>query len=205
MNIKQIKVGFDNFSYIVYDSITKESSIIDPCNDIKKQVAFFKSKNLNLKYIINTHHHIDHTSKNKKLKELYPKSELIVSDSYIDKFGITPDIKVPNSSMIKLGDIQLKFLLTPGHTPDGLCIIVNNKAILTGDTLFIDNCGRADLSGGNIVDLFNSLQKIKKLKDDILVYPGHDYGKKLFDSLGSQKKTNPTLVAHNIDEFSKIP
>jgi hydroxyacylglutathione hydrolase len=205
MNIKQIKVGFDNFSYIVYDLITKESAVVDPSFQIKKQVAFLKSKNLNLKYIINTHHHIDHTSKNKKLKELYPKSELIVSDTYRDTFVITPDVKVSDDSVIELGDMQLNFLLTPGHTPDGLCIIVNNKAILTGDTLFIDNCGRADLSGGNIADLFNSLQKIKQLNDDIIVYPGHDYGHFPFESLGSQKKTNPTLLAKTLEEFSKIP
>jgi hydroxyacylglutathione hydrolase len=204
MVIEQIKVGFDNFSYIIYDTLNNESAVVDPSFDIKKQVAFLKSKNLELKYIINTHHHSDHTSKNKKLKELYPKAKITVSEVHIDTFDIKPEIKVSNDSELKVGNIILKFLLTLGHTPDGLCIIIDNKAILTGDTLFIDNCGRADLPGGNIIDLFNSLQKIKQLPDNLIVYPGHDYGPKPFDNLGNQKKTNPTFLAKNLDEFSKI-
>ena len=85
-----------------------------------------------------------------------------------------------------------------------MCIIIDDEAIITGDTLFIDDCGRADLLGSNITDLFNSLQKIKKLSDSIVVYPGHDYGPKPFDSLGNQKITNKSLLAKDLYEFSKI-
>jgi hydroxyacylglutathione hydrolase len=185
LKIKQIVVGFDNFSYLIYDLIEKESAVVDPSFDIKKQVAFLKSEKLELKYIINTHHHSDHTLKNKNLKELYPKAKIVVSEAYRDTFDINPEAKVSDGLELTLGRINLKFLLTPGHIPDGLCIIVDNKAILTGDTLFIDNCGRADLSGGNVVDLFNSLQKIKQLPDDLIIYSGHDYGSKPFDLLGN--------------------
>ena len=205
MAIEQIKVGFDNFSYIIYDSISKESVVVDPSININKQVDFLKSKKLDLKYIINTHHHSDHTSKNVKLKKFYPKAKITVSKAHMNSLNVNPEALVSQDSELKIGSITLKFLLTPGHTPDGLCIIVDNKAILTGDTLFIDNCGRADLPGGNINDLFNSLQKIKQLSDDTVVYPGHDYGAKPFDILGNQKKTNKTLLARNLDEFLKIP
>jgi glyoxylase-like metal-dependent hydrolase (beta-lactamase superfamily II) len=205
MSIEQIKVGFDNYSYIIFDDISKQAAIVDPSFDIKKQVDFLNSKNLELKYIINTHHHSDHTRMNKKLKGLYPQAKLTVSEKYNSKLGMNPEFKVTEVSEIKIGYIKLKFLLTPGHTPDGLCIIVDNKAILTGDTLFIDDCGRADLFGGNITNLFNSLQKIKKLPDDMIVYPGHDYGTKPFDTISNQKRTNKTLLAKNLDEFSKIP
>ena len=205
MVIEQIKVGFDNFSYIIYDLVSKESVVVDPSININKQVDFLKTKKLELKYIINTHHHRDHTLKNDKLKETYPEAKIIVSEAYKKILDINPKLKAYEGLELKIGSIHLKFLLTPGHTPDGLCIIVDDKAIITGDTLFIDNCGRADLPGGNIINLFNSLQKIKQLSDDIVVYPGHDYGPKLFDILGNQKKTNKTLLAKNIDEFSKIP
>ncbi|MCJ7571392.1 MAG: MBL fold metallo-hydrolase [Candidatus Thermoplasmatota archaeon] len=154
---------------------------------------------------MNTHHHSDHTSKNVKLKKFYPKAKLIVSKAHINSLSINPDVLVSQDSELKIGGIMLKFLLTPGHTPDSMCIIVENIALLTGDTLFIDNCGRADLPGGNIIDLFNSLQKIKKLSDNMIVYPGHDYGPKPFDYISNQKKTNKTLLAKNLDEFSKIP
>ena len=205
MPIEQIKVGFDNFSYIIYDMISKESAVVDPGFDINIQVDFLKEKKLVLKYIINTHHHKDHTLKCYKLKKMYPKAKIIVSEIHIKKINIKSKIKVSENSKLQIGRIQLKFLLTPGHTQDSLCIIIDNKAIITGDTLFIDNCGRADLPGGNIHDLFNSLQRIKQLSDNIIIYPGHDYGSKLFDSLGNQKKTNITLLARNLDDFSKIP
>ena len=205
MSIEQIKVDFDNFSYIIYDLINKESAVIDPSININKQVDFLKAKKLDLKYIINTHHHRDHTLMSDKLKKMYPEAKLIISETYKRRLNIKSKLKVSEGLKLEIGSIHLKFLLTPGHTPDGLCIIVDDKAIITGDTLFIDNCGRADLPGGNINDLFNSLQKIKQLSDDIVVYPGHDYGPKLFDILGNQKKTNKTLLAKNLDEFSKIP
>jgi glyoxylase-like metal-dependent hydrolase (beta-lactamase superfamily II) len=204
MLVKQIKVSFDNFSYIIYDTSTKESVVVDPGMDIKKQVEFLKLKNLELKYIINTHYHIDHTNRNEKLKELYPDVKIIVSEAYYSKTSIKPQVKVSDNSEMKIGSITLKFLLTPGHTPDGLCILVDNKAIITGDTLFIDNCGRADLPNSNIKNLFESLQKLKKLSDDLIIYPGHDYGPKPFDSLYNQKKTNKALLAKNLNMFSKI-
>ena len=77
---------------------------------------------------------------------------------------------------------------------------------ITGDTLFIGDCGRTDLPGGNINDMYKSLhEKIKSLPDHLIVYPGHDYGEKPFDTLGNQKIKNKTLVVKSIKEFRKIP
>ena len=204
MSIKQIKVGFDNFSYIIFDLDIKKAGIVDPGFDIKKQIDFLKLNNLDLIYIINTHHHSDHTDKNRALKKFYPKAKITVSEANTNYLGIKPNLKVSEDVELSIGKLSIKFLLTPGHTPDGLCIIVDNKVILTGDTLFIDDCGRADLSGGNIKDLFNNLQRIKKLPDKMIIYPGHDYGSKPFDSLSNQKKTNKALITKNMKEFYKI-
>lgn len=204
MSIKQIKVGFDNFSYIIFDLDIKKAGIVDPGFDIKKQIDFLKLNNLDLIYIINTHHHSDHTDKNRALKKFYPKAKITVSEANTNYLGIKPNLKVSEDTELSIGKLSIKFLLTPGHTPDGLCIIVDNKVILTGDTLFVDDCGRADLPGGNIKDLFNSLQRIKKLPDKMIIYPGHDYGSKPFDSLSNQKKTNKALITKNMKEFYKI-
>jgi len=76
--------------------------------------------------------------------------------------------------------------------------------LITGDKLFIGDCGRCDLPGGNLSQMFNSLQKLKALSDNLTIYPGHDYGDKPFDTFGKQKRTNKTLLAKNLDEFSKI-
>ena len=112
--------------------------------------------------------------------------------------------EVEEDSILKLGSVTLSFMLTLGHTPGGICILVDNKALLTDDTLFIGNCGRADLPGGNINDLFSSLQRIKSLSGALIVYPGHDYGPKPFDGLERQKKTNMTLLTNSLDGFRKI-
>jgi len=204
MSIKQIKVGFDNFSYIIYDHHSKKAAVVDTSYDIKKTVDFIESNNLILEYIISTHYHRDHTSKNKKLKQLYPDSKIVASKSDGDKLNLKVDVHVGDNDILNLGDAKLKLILTPGHTPGGICIVVDDEAIITGDTIFIDDCGRADLPGGDIKQLFESLQKIKQLPDKLIVYPGHDYGPKSFDSLSNQKKTNPTLIAKNLYEFSKI-
>jgi len=204
MTIKQIKAGFDNFSYITYDSLSKEAAIVDPSVSITKQVEFLKEKELSLNYIINTHHHSDHTNKNRKLRDMYPEAKIIVADSKEKRLDSEIYLKVSEDKELKIGEVTLKFMITPGHTPDGLCIIVDNKAIITGDTLFIDDCGRADLSGGNIKDLFNSLQRIKQLPNNMIIYPGHDYGSKPVDSLENQKRTNKTLLAKDIKEFLKV-
>ena len=205
MCIKQIKVGYDNFSYIIYDIDSKLGAIVDPSYDINESLQFLKDKNLELKYIINTHHHNDHTNKNKDLKKLYPNSKLIISKYDIDKINLKADIKIEDDNLLKLGNFNISFISTPGHTKGGICILLENYAIFTGDTLFIGNCGRADLPGGDIDELFKSLQKIKKLSNELIVYPGHDYGKKPYDILKNQKKENICLIAKNIDEFLKIP
>lgn len=204
MKIKQIKIGFDNFSYVIFDEKSKKATVIDPSTSINKTQGILESKKLELKYIINTHHHVDHTSKNKKLRELHSNAKIVASEREYGTSNVKIDIKVNDNSKLYVGNICLDFLLTPGHSTDGLCIIADNKALFTGDTLFIDDCGRANLPGGNIKDLFESLQRIKDLSNDLIIYPGHNYSSKPFDTLGNQIEKNKTLLAKNLDEFKKI-
>jgi glyoxylase-like metal-dependent hydrolase (beta-lactamase superfamily II) len=206
MTIKQIKVGFDNFSYIIFCKRTNKAAIVDPGYDPSKLLGFISSNNLKLEYIIATHYHGDHTSGIQKIKNSISSSKIVASELDGQKLDIKADIKVADHSRLKLGDINLDFILTPGHTLGSICIIVDNEALLTGDTLFIGDCGRTDLPGGNLAQMFKSLQeKIMQLPDHLIVYPGHDYGDKPFDTLGNQKRTNKTLLAKNLDDFSKIP
>jgi len=203
MAVKQIRVGFDNFSYIIYCRASKKAAIVDPGYDASEAINFIVSEKFELLYIINTHHHSDHTSENQMIKRKFPNAKIVASKE--DACNIYyVDIFVSDEDKIKLGNIVLHFILTPGHTQGGICILVDNEALITGDTLFIDDCGRCDLPGANISYMFESLQKIKKLPDNLIVYPGHDYGNKPFDSLENQKKTNKTLLAKNLEQFSLI-
>jgi glyoxylase-like metal-dependent hydrolase (beta-lactamase superfamily II) len=206
MTIKQIKVGYDNFSYIIYDKQYATAAIVDPGFDTTKLLGFISSNNLSLEYLILTHYHHDHSSECRTIKGLIPSVKIIASEKDGKHLYVKPDIVVSDGTQMKLGSITLDFLLTPGHTAGGICIVVNNEALLTGDTLFIGDCGRTDLPGGNVEQMFHSLhEKILTLPDDLIVYPGHDYGATPHDTLGHQKQTNKTLLAENLKDFSRIP
>ena len=206
MAIEQIKIRYDNFCYVIYCPIHKKAAIVDPGFDTIKSLRFITANQLILEYIILTHYHNDHYAETKHLKKIIPSARIVASKEEEQKLPIKPDIFVCDKSQLKVGNILLSFLLTPGHTPGGICIIVGKKAVLTGDTLFIGDCGRTDLTGGSLEEMFKTLQeKIFLLPDELIVYPGHDYGEKPFDSLGCQKRTNKTLKAKTLKEFSAIP
>ena len=206
MTIEQIKVGFDNFSYIVYCPINNKAAVVDPGFDVSKILKFISSKDLELEFIIITHYHRDHAGESQRIKDSMLSSRIVASGTDGAKLDIEVDKIVSDGDQLELGEVNLKFILTPGHTPDGICIIVDDEAILTGDTLFIGDCGRTDLPGGDLTQMYKSLhEKIMSLPDHLIVYPGHDYGDKPFDTLGNQKRTNKTLLAKNLNEFSKIP
>ena len=206
MTIKQMKVGYDNFSYIIYSKQHANAVIVDPGFDAKKLLAFISTNKLTLEYLILTHYHHDHTSECATIKGQMPFVQIIASEKDGKQLSVKPDVVVSDGSQMRLGAVTLDFLLTPGHTPGGICIVVDNEALLTGDTLFIGDCGRTDLPGGNMEQMFHSLhEKILKLPDDLIVYPGHDYGDVPYDTLGHQKATNKTLLARDLKEFSLIP
>ncbi len=205
MTVEQIKVGFDNFSYILYCPLSKKAAIVDPGYNPSKALTFISSQNLELEYIILTHYHSDHSGESERIKHSIP-SRIVASESDGAKLDEEVDIIVSDGDRLKLGELDIHFILTPGHTPGSICVIVDDEALLTGDTLFIGDCGRTDLSGGSITQMYQTLQKkILPLPDHLIVYPGHDYGDKPFDTLGNQKRTNKTLLAKSLDEFSKIP
>lgn len=204
--IKQIRVGLDNFCYVIYCPTQKKAAVVDPGFDATKALSFLKVKNLTLDYVILTHYHSDHCAEAKLLKKTVPSAQIVASEKDGARLPVKPDVIVSDGSQLKVGNIVLSFLLTPGHTPGGICIIVDGEAMLTGDTLFIGDCGRTDLPGGSLEEMFQTLQtKIMSLSDELLVYPGHDYGEKPFDTLGNQKRTNKTLRARSLKEFSQIP
>ena len=206
MAIEQIKIGFDNFSYVIYCPKKKQAAIVDPSFDATKSLQLLARKHLILEYVMLTHYHSDHSAESTHIKNLFPSSKIVTSEEDGRKLAVRPDVVVNDGSQLKLGNIHIDFLLTPGHTKGGICILVDDKAVLTGDTLFIGDCGRTDLPGGNLAEMFSTLQeKIMRLPDELIVYPGHDYGEKPFDSLGNQKRTNKTLRAKTLKEFSIIP
>ena len=206
MPIEQFKVGYDNFTYVIYCRSKQKAAIVDPGYDITASLNFIIKYQLQLQYIILTHYHQDHVGQTLQLKTKIPMAQIVASKNVASQMNMPIDIFVSDNDRLTLGTIPLIILHTPGHTPGSICIIINDEALITGDTLFIGDCGRTDLPDGNLTQMYHTLQnKIKNLPDHLIVYPGHDYGEKTFDTLGNQKKTNKTLRAKTLEEFSQIP
>jgi glyoxylase-like metal-dependent hydrolase (beta-lactamase superfamily II) len=197
MFFKQVQQHGDNFSYIIADDTTREAAVVDSSFNAGEIARILKAENLKLKYVMNTHNHSDHTAGNAELRSTFKTVTVAHKLS-----GINTDVKVDDGDIIHIGSIPVKIIHTPGHTPDGICLLVDNQKLLTGDTLFVGECGRTDMPGGNSKNMYNSLfNKILKLNDDVEVYPGHDYGPKPSSTIGEEKRSNYTLEPRSLAEF----
>jgi len=193
---RQIKRRGDNFSYIIADQTTKEAAVVDPSFNSDAIIPLLKDQNFKVKYIINTHSHGDHTAGNQDIKSAFGAK--IVAHKLA---RVAKDIEVVDGDIVQIGEIRVSVIHTPGHSPDSICLLFDDK-LLTGDTLFVGECGRTDLSDGSARDMYHSLfDRLSKLDDIIEVYPGHDYGPKPSSTIGSEKKTNYTLEKRTLVEF----
>lgn len=197
MKVHQIQVGnMQNFSYIVEDEDTSEAIIIDPSWDLIELEMIIKKNNLKIKYIVNTHHHFDHTLGNEAMVKS-TKAPIIQHESSELKHEIT----VRDGDFIEFGNSKLKVLHTPGHSPDSICLVGDGK-IFSGDTLFVGNCGRIDLPGGSAKDLYHSLFDIlHKLDENLVMYSGHNYGGSEISTLGQEKITNHVMQKRTEQQF----
>jgi glyoxylase-like metal-dependent hydrolase (beta-lactamase superfamily II) len=201
--VRQLRVGRDNFSYLIHDPASHEAALVDPGMDASNALDIIRDEGLDLKYVINTHNHSDHVASNGEVLEV-TGAKLVASREDGEHLGRKPDIWVAEGDEIGLGQDVIKVIRTPGHTPGGICLIAEKEFLLTGDTLFIGDCGRCDLPGGSLEQMFESLQKLKGLNDDLVVFPGHDYGEKPYDTLGNQKRSSGVLLARDLEEFSTL-
>lgn len=197
MKVHQIQVGnMQNFSYIVEDEDTRESIIIDPSWDLIELEMIIKENNLKIKYIVNTHHHFDHTLGNEAMVES-TKAPVIQHENS----ELKHDITVKDGDFIEFGNSKLKVLHTPGHSQDSICLVGDGK-IFSGDTLFVGNCGRIDLPGGSAKDLYHSLfDVLYNLDENLVMYSGHNYGGSETTTLGQEKTTNHVMQKRTEQQF----
>ncbi|MCW4001448.1 MAG: MBL fold metallo-hydrolase [Candidatus Bathyarchaeota archaeon] len=197
MFFRQIQRHGDNFSYLIADPKTKEAAAVDSSYNADAIIGVIKENGFTLKYIISTHGHSDHTAGNMELHQIFGAKLVAHKQS-----RLPCDLAVDDGDVLRVGDVPLKVLYTPGHTPDGICLLVDEQKLLTGDTLFVGECGRTDLPGGNARQLYDSLfHKLLLLDDSIEVYPGHDYGASPSSTIGIQRRTNYVLRPRGLKEF----
>jgi glyoxylase-like metal-dependent hydrolase (beta-lactamase superfamily II) len=200
MEIKRLVTGiYGSNCYIVMDENTKEAVVLDPGGDVDDIARAIDTMGASVKYILLTHGHLDHTTGVAELKTITKATVCIskLDDDLITKgehlFG--PLIKGGAEKLLKHGDIiriknlEITCIETPGHTPGGMCFLVQN-CVFTGDTLFAGSIGRTDFTGGDFGSIITSIKsKLLTLPGDTIVYPGHEQ----ISTINNEKSNNPFL------------
>jgi len=195
-------------TYLIWDENTKNAAIIDPgCYDLKERETldqFIGIESLKIKYLVNTHCHIDHIFGNAYIKEKYnpifiaPEKDLFMLDLMIEAaedYGVElthspkPDKLINEDEPLILGEVKGKFIFTPGHSPGEYCLYFEKEKIcFTGDVLFKRSIGRTDLWDGDYETLLESIRKkLFTLPDETIIYPGHESQ----STIGEEKASNP--------------
>jgi glyoxylase-like metal-dependent hydrolase (beta-lactamase superfamily II) len=197
MFLRQLKEGpTANLSYIIADGKGGAGAVIDPAGDAQKLIKAIETEGQAIELVLITHGHPDHTSGVRKLV-----SETRARVAAHRLANIKKDLALDDGARLGLGSLELEVLHTPGHTRDSVCFLAGRR-LFTGDTLFVGECGRTDLPGGDAGVMYESLfNRILKLPDDFEIYPGHDYGPRPTSTIGQERRTNYTLQPRTREEF----
>ncbi len=205
--IEQIEIGpMQNFTYLVGSRSTREVAVVDPAWDIDSLLAHIDQRGYTLTAALVTHYHPDHIGGSFGGHDIEGISELLArrpvkiyahkseADGVRKVTGLSESdlTRVESGDRLAIGPVEVEFLHTPGHTPGSQCFRIKNN-LVSGDTLFIQGCGRVDLPGSNPEDMFHSLQKLRELPDDTLLLPGHNYGHVPRATMGETRTQNVYL------------
>jgi len=189
------------FTYLIASSEGREALIIDPViENVDNYIQLLNELDLKLVKVIDTHIHADHVTGASKLKDKTKCITIMGDHTPADSV----EIKVKDGELIKLDQLELRAIYTPGHTSDSFSFLMNNY-LFSGDTLLINGTGRTDFQNGNAKDAYDSIfNKLLKLPDETLLYPAHDYKGENVSTIGKEKKLNPRLQVENVNQYIEI-
>jgi glyoxylase-like metal-dependent hydrolase (beta-lactamase superfamily II) len=201
-----------NFVYLVVDWKTRSAALVDSRPEWTPIVEFLDAHSLRLEKLLLTHAHADHTLGIPQALRRSPNIAIHVHPRELDRLSRAVAVPPENLRLtqdgeaIELGATRIEAFHTPGHSPGALCYWIAPNAgraplLFTGDTLFIEDCGRTDLPGGSDEEMFRSLQRLKTFDPTSLVLPGHHYRKPTFSTLASELARNPALRVASIQEL----
>jgi sulfur dioxygenase len=196
---------FDNnsstYTYLIASTKGREALLIDPVlENVELYIKILKELDLRLVKVIDTHIHADHVTGASKLNKETNCSTIMGEHTPSDAV----QIKVKNDEIIKIDELKIKAIYTPGHTSDSYSFLMDNS-LFSGDTLLINGTGRTDFQNGNAKDAYHSIfNKLLKLPEETILYPGHDYNGKKVSSIGKEKKFNPRLQVSSENEYTEI-
>ena len=212
--LKQIELGeMANYVYLIGSTRTKEAAVIDPAWEIDRIVKLAQVDEMRLTHILVTHSHPDHVGGKlfglqiQGVAELLERVDAKVVVHRAEAGHLTPlagsNIKrVDHGDVLKLGDLTVTIIHTPGHTPGSQCFLVQER-LITGDTLFIGSCGRVDLPGSSPEQMYDSLtNRVMRLDDKTVVLPGHNYAAgRASSSIGEERTKNPYVQCRSLAAF----
>ena len=189
------------YTYLIASAKGREALIIDPVlENIEQYIKLLNELDLKLVKVIDTHIHADHITAASKLKDATNCTTIMGEHTPSD----TVEIKVKDDEIIYVDKLEIKVIYTPGHTKDSYSFLMNDY-LFSGDTLLINGTGRTDFQGGNSKDSYNSIfNRLLKLPEETLLYPGHDYNNQKVSTIGKEKKFNPRLQVNSVNEYIDI-
>ncbi|MBD2345944.1 MBL fold metallo-hydrolase [Anabaena subtropica] len=190
------------YTYLIADLETKTTALFDPVlEQIERDQKLITELGLTLRYCLETHIHADHITGTGKLREITGCESIV-------PFGANAacaDRKMQHGDVLQFGTVDIEAIATPGHTDSHMAYLVNKKYLLTGDSLLIRGCGRADFQGGDAGTLYDSITKnLWTLPETTLVYPGHDYHGHTVSTIGEEKSFNLRLAGRTRPEFIEL-
>jgi hydroxyacylglutathione hydrolase len=214
--LRQAQIGpMANFVYLIGDTGTHKAAVVDPAWDVDAILEFARKEGYEIDKILITHYHPDHLGGSMMGTNVQGAAELvgkIKAKVYVNKAeaegtkrvaGLSDSdlVAVEAGDVAKIGEIPVKFLHTPGHTPGSQCFLVEGN-LISGDTLFVGSCGRVDLPGSDPEAMYYSLNHtLKNLDDATVVYPGHAYSSDSSTTIGNQKRHNMYMRFPTLDDF----
>lgn len=214
--LRQVEIGpMANYVYLIGDTTTRKAAVVDPAWNVDGIIDLVNREGYEIDKILITHYHPDHLGGRMMGQTIEGAAEMlekVKAKIYLNKHeaegarkvaGLSESdiVKVDAGDTFKLGELEVKFLHTPGHTPGSQCFLVEGN-LISGDTLFVNSCGRVDLPGSDPEAMYHSLNDtLRNLDDATVVYPGHAYSSEPSSTIGKQKRTNMYMRFANLDDF----
>lgn len=206
-----------NFAYLVGCKETKKCVTVDPTWDPRGIVEVAGKDGMRVVGAVATHAHTDHvggTMMGIKVPGIRELAGLIDGPIHIHTLeaeklkhqtGLDDDRLTghDDGDVIEIGSVRIEIMLTPGHTPGGICLLFDGQ-VITGDVLFVGGCGRTDLPGANVEDMFHSLRRLSALPEKTIVWPGHDYGHANKSTIGEENRSNPVMGITSLDDWTRM-
>lgn len=200
MRVRQWKLGpMENFTYLFVDD-EGQGFLVDPAFEVPRLLELVGQQGARVTHILATHGHHDHVAGIPEVNKALG-ARVVAHKSADHAF----DDAVDTGDRIDVGKLRVDVVHTPGHRFDSVCYVVDGTHLVTGDTLFVGECGRVDLPGSDPRAMWTSLvSTLRGMPDELIVLPGHDYGRKPTSTLGDEKRDNYTMKERTLDEFLRF-